>query len=393
MRRLGSQCGMTLVAPFGFYGWGNIGDESTLQGFARLVGSRRPRLSVWVASRNPAHTRRAEPSFRYFEADRDGVRARWAHYRAVATVFPGGTPIMDGLGSWPLSEVAPLVCAAHENGHPVVFVGVGTERLQRPESLHIVGKVLAARVAHWTVRSEHDRERLTESGIPPDRITVAADLAWLLAPVSEDFGRKTLGELDLASVDPLIGINVNNEPVILERDPSFFEKLGAFADRLIELHGARVLFFCSEVREGSSFDKAGGGMVLAAMRRPERATMLPNRYWTPQELLSVIACCRMVVSTRYHVCLFSAIQQVPFLALQRSDKVRDLCTDMDWPHGVSLDRLRVEALLELIADMQRRRAALTDSLQHARHRQEHRSLVNQVALDVLAERVGLRSAH
>ena len=28
---------MNLVAPFGFYGAGNIGDEATLQGFARLL--------------------------------------------------------------------------------------------------------------------------------------------------------------------------------------------------------------------------------------------------------------------------------------------------------------------------------------------------------------------
>ena len=44
---------MNLIAPFGFYGWGNIGDESTLQGFARLVSHAHPAMRVWVASRNP----------------------------------------------------------------------------------------------------------------------------------------------------------------------------------------------------------------------------------------------------------------------------------------------------------------------------------------------------
>jgi polysaccharide pyruvyl transferase WcaK-like protein len=375
---------MTLVAPFGFYGWGNIGDESTLQGFAKLVGLRQPPLpSVWVASRDPRHTERIEPSFKYFSATRKGFRGTWAHYRATAIVFPGGTPIMDGLGAWPLNEVAPLVCAAHDGGVPVVFVGVGTERLNRGESRDVVSKVLATRVNHWTVRSERDRERLTGWGVPPDLVTVAADLAWLLPPVSADFGRKHLdGVLDPGH--PLIGINVNNEQVILRRDPAFFEKLAALADHLIESKGARILFFCSEVREGPAYDKAAGGKVLAAMRRPDRATMLPNRYWSPQELLSFIACCRMVVSTRYHVCLFAALQQVPFLALQRSDKVQDLCTDIEWSHGVGLDDLMLDKLIELASDIDDRHTLLTEALRDASVRQARRSFVNQVALDRLA---------
>jgi polysaccharide pyruvyl transferase WcaK-like protein len=376
---------MTLVAPFGFYGWGNIGDESTLQGFARLVGSHDPAPSVWVGSRNPAHTMRVEPSFRYFDATRRSLRQRWATCRASATVFPGGTPIMDGLGDWPLREVAPLVSDAHDRGRPVVFVGAGTERLHRPESRDIVRSVLAPRVAHWTVRSRHDEDRLTEAGVPSDRVTVAADLAWLLAPVAADFGRKALADLNILSEHLVIGLNVNNEPVILERDPMFFDKLGAFADRLVERHDARVLFFCSEIREGPSFDKAAGLKVLATMRHPESATLLPNRYWTPQELLSIIACCRIVVSTRYHVCLFSAVQQVPFVALQRSDKVRDLCTDIGWRHGVSLDRLDVAVLLDMVDDLERRRAPLVDALRHASDRQARRSLVNRVALEALGD--------
>ena len=50
---------MNLVAPFGFYGWGNIGDEATLQGFARLMAGSPPKPRVWVASQNPRHTARA----------------------------------------------------------------------------------------------------------------------------------------------------------------------------------------------------------------------------------------------------------------------------------------------------------------------------------------------
>ena len=82
---------MRIVIPFGFYGWGNIGDESTLQGFARLIAGH-PRIEPhpWVASRNRSHTARIEPSFRYYDALARDLRGWWARQRADAYLFAGG---------------------------------------------------------------------------------------------------------------------------------------------------------------------------------------------------------------------------------------------------------------------------------------------------------------
>ena len=114
---------MRLVAPFGFYGWGNIGDESTLQGFARLVSRYGNGTRVWVASRNPSHTARIEPSFKYYKAVGRDLRRKWAGYRATAAVVAGGTPIMDVLGAWPLCELVPLIENIHRRGKTIAFLG------------------------------------------------------------------------------------------------------------------------------------------------------------------------------------------------------------------------------------------------------------------------------
>ena len=119
--------------------------------------------------------------------------------------------------------------AAHDQNRPVAFVGSGTERLHRPESRAIVANVLAPAVRHWTVRSDHDKERLVSWGVPELRITVAADLAWLLPPQSDQFGARTIRELNLFPNERFIGVNLNNEQVVLERDPQFFAKMAAFS--------------------------------------------------------------------------------------------------------------------------------------------------------------------
>jgi polysaccharide pyruvyl transferase WcaK-like protein len=382
---------MRIVAPFGFYGWGNIGDEATLQGFAQLLKLRGLGESVWVASRNPTHTARVEPSLRYFSTGQGGLRdrltRRWVQNRASAVVFAGGTPIMDGLGEWPLSVVAPLVRGARETHRPVVFVGVGTEKLHRLDSRRMFADELAPTVVHWSVRSDRDKERLDSWGVAVDRISVSADMAWLLSPQSTEFGERTLRELNLFSKEPLIGVNVNNEPVVLKEEPKLFEKLAAFLDTMVETAGARILFLCSEVRDEPTFDKMTAERVLGLMHRTGQAALLPNRYWTPQELLSLLACCRTVVSMRYHVCLFSALQGVPFLAIQRSDKVRDLCSDIEWPFGLPLGSVEVPALLDQVHALEAQRSGLTDHLRQSAAERRLASLKNQVALDALNDSV------
>jgi polysaccharide pyruvyl transferase WcaK-like protein len=387
---------LRIVAPFGFYGWGNIGDESTLQGFAALVKRSGLSSSVWVASRNQAHTARVEPSFRYFGAERGGllnrVARRWANHRASAAVFAGGTPIMDGLGEWPLNEVTPLVRHARQANKPVAFVGVGTEKLQRVDSRDLFAKELAPAVAHWSVRSERDKERLLSWGVGSNRVTVAADMAWLLRQQSAEFGQRTLRALNVSLDQPLIAVNVNNEDVVLQREPKLFETLAECLDTQIESRGARVLFICSEVRDEPSFDKATAQRVLGLMKRRDRAAILPNHYWTPQELLSLIACCHSVISMRYHVCLFSAVQGVPFLAIQRSDKVRDLCTDIDWPFGLTLGSVHLPALLDQMTAIDLRSRQLSEQLLRASEERGRASQRNQVALEALADALRVREA-
>ena len=378
---------MNVVVPFGFYGSGNIGDESTLQGFARLVAHHGNGLRVWVASRDPAHTSRVEPSFRYFHAVNRDLRRRWARLRASAYAVAGGTPIMDVLGHWPLSEVVPLVRAATDTRKPIVFVGTGTETLQRPESRDLVRHALAPAVHHWTLRSERDRIRLAACGVPADRMTVAADLAWLLPPMASDFGQSVLRDLHVPESPRLIGINLTNEAFVATQAPHLFEEVSIFLDTLIERADTFVLFLANEIRPDESFDTTASRKVLARMRHPERALLVPNRYWTPQQMLSIIACCDFTISMRYHFCLFSALQRIPFFAITRSDKVADLCWDLVWPHATAPKDIRADQLLRAFETLESDRPGRTAELSSRVSNMRQRALVNTVGLQTMLTHV------
>jgi polysaccharide pyruvyl transferase WcaK-like protein len=368
---------MRIVAPFGFYGAGNIGDEATLQGFARVVASSKLPVRVDVGSRDPRHTALVEPSFSYFRSERREWKRRIAERFASAMVVAGGTPIMDNLGRWPLSEVTPLVEDAHRRGQLVAFVGVGTERLRRSESIDVVRERLAPCVRRWTVRSSQDQERLLSYGVPAERVTVTGDMAWLLDPVTPRGGRRRLIEWGISDDAKVIGVNLLGEKAVLENEPRLFEKMAAFLDEVIDKHHAFVLFLSNEVRDGESYDTAAAQATRALMKNARHSFVAPNDYLTPQGMLSLIANCYATVSMRYHFCLFSALQGVPFVALQRSDKVVDLCSDLQWPFGINPSGMSVADLTALFDSLEGRRdwaipqlGARADILGHSAARNE-----------------------
>ena len=375
---------MKVLAPFGFYGWGNIGDESTLQGFARLVKQHRRRLKVWVASQNPAHTAKVEPSFSYFQNGAGGLRSRWAANTAKAQVIAGGTPIMDNLGDWPLTELVPLVRSSVAARVPFACVGVGVETLRQESSRRLVTTELAPHIAHWSVRGLRDRDRLVDLGVPSARITIAADMAWLLAPVDTAFGLRTLAPLRPANDRRLVvGVNLNLERSMLQQQPRLTSIVACALDRLIETHRAAIVFLCNEIREGDTFDKAAALAVRAQMKRGDQAVMVPNEYFSPQEMQSLIGCCDLTISSRYHFCLFSALQRVPFLALTRSDKVRDLCVDLA-VEGASLADLDVEPLWRRVTCLHEKRQRSSLALASRVDQLRARATANQLALESLA---------
>ena len=165
--------------------------------------------------------------------------------------------------------------------------------------------------------------------------------------------------------------------------PKLLERVGRFLDEVIESQEATALFFCNDVSEAGSSDKAAGAAVRGSMKNAARTFMVPNQYWSPQQMLSLIACCQATVSTRYHFCLFSALQGIPFIAIQRSDKVHDLCWDLQWPQGVPMSTADPAALLELYADIQRERSTWVSLLRKGSAHMRERALKNHDALDSL----------
>ena len=298
----------------------------------------------------------------------------------------GGTPIMDVLGEWPLCELTPLIRSMDRWKVPLAFIGVGTETLRLDKSRRIVAEEIAPRVCHWSVRCDRDRQQLQECGVEPDAITVAADMAWLIEPAAKEFGRDHLHRLGVGLEHPLIGVNLVNENSVFDQHPQMIDVLAAALDELAGQMGARVIFLANEVREDSTFDKAAAMQVIARVKCADRTVLAPNEYLAPWQMMSIISCCDLTVSMRYHFCMFSAKQGVPFIAIRRSDKVSDLCWDIDWPASVVPPAFSAAEIVEHGIRLIRNSAAADAQLKAATQNMKERALHNIAALNALEER-------
>lgn len=369
---------INIAVPWGIFGMGNIGDEITLQGFARLAKPYRKKIRIWTASRNISHAVRVEPSLKYYQFIGNTLAKRLALYMSSVHLIVGDTPVMDVLGDWPLKEIILSLKPACRRKKPIIFVASGSEYLKNEESKSLVRKVLAPSVKSWSVRSQYDKERLTSYGVDPEGISVTADLGWLLPLDSKDLNKSYIKKLGVRGEGPLIGVNITNEHWISQKQPLIFSCLAKTFDLLIEKYKANIIFFSMVARQEDVFDYAASHKTRNLMKYRDKAFIVPNKYWTPKEMASLIACCHVNIGMRYHFCLLSSLQSIPFISIDRLGKLEDLCRDMDWPYHLSLENLSEAKLIDFYSDIRGKIELLAERLGSQAELMRQRAAANDV---------------
>jgi len=377
---------MKLAVPFGFYGAGNVGDEATLLGFGRLIKQFGNGVEVDVSICCVNQGRKVEPFFNYYQY-LDGIvglEPKRKAYLSSGYIFAGGTPISDSLGDWPLATVGGILQHARNWGKPTAFVGIGVEQLFNDVSRQRMQEQIIPNTLCWSVRSKNDRERLLELGVADEDVAVAADMAWLLDPADPAYGREVFASLGLGE-RPVIGVNVNAEPHLLEKSPQLFVEMAAALDELVARHGVDILFLFAETRDGETYDRAASKKVRELMAHKDSAILGPTDYLIPQQMMSIISQCATTISTRYHFCMFSVLQDVPFLAISRSDKVTDFCSDIDWKSRINPPDLSRELI---VAEVERQLAGVPEEMSLLPQKiaaMRRRAEENRLVLDRLVE--------
>lgn len=299
----------TEVVLSGYYGYGNVGDDALCEALTTALfeaGVARIHIPCGDPARLPLDER-IIPLGRF---DLGGVRAA---LRGGAALFSGGGGLLQNTtSSRSLGYYLALLQLARWAGRPYVLGFQSIGPLHGPLWLAQVRRLaLGARAV--SVRDQRSARTLAEIGVPTERVVVAADAAFLMAPPSDEARTQTDTRLPAGPRLALCLRHTRHTEQVIRAVRDWWADGG--------WPGSLVLLACDA-------EDHELGLTLAA-ELGDRIVALPSP--GPSGTLAALACCQGLVSERLHPLVFAAGLGLPSVAIDYDPKVRGLADDLGLP--------------------------------------------------------------
>lgn len=356
---------------FGYYGYGNAGDEAVLAGILRglricgweiggipshapvllreeaaaeedafySIGAGR-RLDVIVVSGDPAATREIHG---VDAVARGHWRRLWTEAgQADAWVFGGGSLLQDVTGPWTLPYYISVLELPRLHRTPIFFHAQGVGPIERPWQQRLAGRALR-RMKRISVRDAASAaliDRLTDGRVKAE---LGADPVFLLdAPSAEE--RKAAWERAVAAAwrssaalpTTWVGVALRPWQGFDASLPVLRQALRALSEKT----GAGVLLVPMQ-------DAADGPVARRIADEWRARAMVAGVGTSFRERMALLAGCSAVVGMRLHAVLFAALSGVPGVALEYDPKVSAAAQSLGWP-TVSLPLTDPSTIIEVL---------------------------------------------
>ncbi|MFO7547441.1 MAG: polysaccharide pyruvyl transferase family protein, partial [Acidimicrobiia bacterium] len=323
------------IALSGYYGFGNAGDDAILLAILDQIEAVMPGADVTVVTYPHGDVEAVTRLTGARAVDgRDLGEAVEAIRQADLLIVGGGGLVQDYLPA-DLDQVLTsrhgnlafwtgLALVARTAGVPVATWAIGIGPLSTPAGREQAG-LLLGEAGLVCVRDGSSAKLAGELGVPEERVVVAADPVFGLAPPETDPFERLLEVDDLPS-------DGSTRIVVSVRSWSGEERregeLASALDRLVEAHDADVLFLpFQQSGKGLDNDALVSTRVAARMRHTGRRAVISTPL-SPFEKLGVTAHADLVIGMRLHSIMGAAAGGVPFVAIAYDPKVATAAAEL-----------------------------------------------------------------
>lgn len=300
------------VILFGYYGYGNSGDEAVLAGL--LQGLRRfgPEGAHYIVlSGNPAETTALHGVEAHPRGDWRKLLAEAGD--ADAWIFGGGSLLQDVTGPFTLPYYLGVLSLLVFCRQRVFFHGQGVGPIDRRLNRRFTAALLQ-RTARISLRDKASAELLASLGVAEKRLHIGADLAFLLDPL---LPTQTLQNPPEA--EPWVGLAVRPWP----GEDHWLPRLTAGLQAFLQATGVKLLLV--PMHEGPDRPLA---IKIAGMLPGQAEVVAEGASYT--DYLMLIERCKLMFSMRLHGGIFAALAGVPGVMLSYDPKVSAFSDMLGW---------------------------------------------------------------
>lgn len=342
-----------VILVWGYYGYGNLGDELALQALKRLV----PTEHMLVTSVDPDLTwtqlgLRSVYSHCLLDHRRN-MTERARLFRAVSKadclVFGGGTFLHDqGHYRVVLMQflwLLGMLIVAKASGTKVFALSIGLGPLKTRTGRWLT-KVFLTLTDQILFRDPFSLDlALNLSGRFAHKSALGVDLVFFLDGATTDRGKSHQRKFDGA----VIGLNLISHYDYLgegvRKREQMVQVFSDFCDELIRRYQANIRFIPFQTKVAN--DSAIGWEVQKRMAEPERFTIVSSI--TPQNVFQHFGQVDYFVGMRLHSIVLAHILHIPYIAIAYSDKITYFTKDVGQSDALMLMAdVTVESLLEKI---------------------------------------------
>ena len=293
----------------GYYGYGNIGDEASLECIVGAIFAECPSVRMTVLSANP-DTFGKKLGIRAFSRMSPFTVLREIS-RTNVLVFGGGTLLQDKTSMRSLRYYAWILRAAARRGKKIYVYANGVGPLIKSGSRKAVRRALAG-ADYISVRENSSADALTAAGVSPDKIRISADPVFLM--------EKPDGA-EIAAVREKVGISGEYFAVSLRdfagRGGDFDGRISRAVRDIAAEHGLTPVFAVMQDGEDRELNTqicamSGDGALTAPVL-------------SAREMTALFAGARFTLGMRLHSVILSAAVGTGAVALSYDPKVDALC--------------------------------------------------------------------
>lgn len=304
----------------GYHGFGNCGDEATLQAMTVNIRDMAEDVKITALSYKPELTKTEYniESVQRFNA----MQVFKAIRHSDIILSGGGTLLQDGTSTRSLLYYLSIIKIAKILRKRVMLYANGIGPVNGKINRKLI-KYVVNGVDFITLRESMSAKDLEEIGVKKPEIHITADPAFTLKSIDGEKVREIFLKEGIPIDKKIVGVSVRGWNGSAEKD--YIGKIARVCDR-ISKDGKTVLLIPMQFTKDISVSKR----LMDIMS--EKAYILKNEY-TPMEILGIIGKADVILSMRLHTLIFAGVKRVPMAGIIYDPKVEYYLDVLDMPSG------------------------------------------------------------